>query len=102
MNRCFYLTFLLSMLSPAQPPSARSGPETIHIDFHSPGKPFPHYWETTFGSGRAVLSLRQSWRDDLRAVRAATGVQYIRFHGIFDEEMGVVNPDGSFNFSYID
>jgi len=103
MNRCFVPAIvLIGMFSPAQPASGQSGPEAIHIDFHSPGRPFPHYWEAMFGSGRAILSLRQGWRDDLRAVRAATGIEYVRFHGIFDEETGAVNPDGSYNFSYID
>jgi xylan 1,4-beta-xylosidase len=88
-----------------QPPSSISGqggPEVLHIDFRADARPFPHWWEVMFGSGRAILSLRQSWREDLRAVRATTGAQYIRFHGIFDEETGAVNPDGTFNFSYID
>jgi xylan 1,4-beta-xylosidase len=102
MNRCFILAILLSMISPAQSPPGAPPPETLHLDWRGPAKPFPHFWETMFGSGRAILSLRRSWRDDLDAVRAATGVQYIRFHGIFDEETGAVNPDGSFNFSYID
>ena len=33
------------------------------------GRPFPHFWERMFGSGRAALTLRESYRDDLRAVQ---------------------------------
>jgi xylan 1,4-beta-xylosidase len=78
----------------------------IRVDAQAAGTPFPHFWETMFGSGRASLSLRDDYRKDLDAVREATGLSYIRFHGIFDHDVGMVNrdPDGSirYNFSYID
>jgi xylan 1,4-beta-xylosidase len=80
--------------------------ETISIYPSAPQKPFPHFWEQTFGSGRAVLSLREDYRNDLRAVKKATGLQYVRFHGIFDREMGVYDEDSHgnpvYNFSYVD
>jgi xylan 1,4-beta-xylosidase len=59
-----------------------------------------------FGSGRAVLSLREGYRNDLRQVKQITDVQYIRFHGIFLDEMGVYDEDAQgnpvYNFSYVD
>ena len=59
-----------------------------------------------FGSGRAVLSLRDSYRKDLRAVRDITDFQYIRFHAILDDEVGVYDEDAAgkpvYNFSYVD
>jgi xylan 1,4-beta-xylosidase len=59
-----------------------------------------------FGSGRAILSLRESYRDDLRRVKSITGFEFIRFHGIFDDEVGVYDrdPQGktTYNFSYVD
>ncbi len=59
-----------------------------------------------FGSGRAILSLRDAYRQDLREVKQATGLEYIRFHGIFDDETGLYNEDADgnpvYNFSYID
>jgi len=80
--------------------------ETIHVDLSAPAHPFPHFWEQMFGSGRAVLSLRDSYRRDLREVKQATDLQYIRFHGILDDEIGVYDEgkDGSpiYNFSYVD
>src|SRR5258707_14531502 len=39
--------------------------ETITIDGRSAAKPFPHFWEQMFGSSRAVLSMRESYREDL-------------------------------------
>ena len=59
-----------------------------------------------FGSGRAVLSLRESYRADLRTVKKITDLKYVRFHAIFHDEMGVydVDPQGQpiYNFSYVD
>ena len=80
--------------------------ETIEIDSGAATKSFPHIWETTFGSGRANLTLRDSYRRDLRAVHAITGFEYVRFHGIFHDENGVYDEDAQgnpvYNFSYVD
>src|ERR1700722_10964782 len=79
--------------------------EIIHIDPNAPSHPFPHYWEKMFGSGRAVLSLRDSYRDDLRMLKSATDAEYIRFHAIFHDEIGLYNESGDgkpeYNFSYV-
>ncbi len=86
---------------PAQTPM-----ETITIDANAPARPFPHYWEQMFGSGRAILSLRDSYRRDLKAVRQITDFQYIRFHGILLDDVGVYDEDRHgqpvYNFSYVD
>jgi xylan 1,4-beta-xylosidase len=59
-----------------------------------------------FGSGRAILSLREDYRTDLRAVKQITDFSYIRFHGIFNDEAGIYSEDSqgraTYNFSYID
>jgi xylan 1,4-beta-xylosidase len=80
--------------------------ETILVDTHAANRAFPHYWERMFGSGRASLSLRDSYRRDLRMVKDATGFEYVRFHAIFHDELGVYDEDTertpSYNFSYVD
>ncbi len=81
-------------------------PEAIEVDEQAPSHPFPHYWEQMFGSGRAILSLRQSYRDDLREVKSITDFHYVRFHAIFHDEVGVYDEDTAgnpvYNFSYVD
>jgi xylan 1,4-beta-xylosidase len=76
------------------------------VDASAPAHPFPHFWEHMFGSGRASLSLRESYRQDLRDVKRITDVEYIRFHAIFLDEMGVYDEDAQgnpvYNFSYVD
>jgi xylan 1,4-beta-xylosidase len=62
--------------------------------------------------------ISESYREDLRAVKQATGFQSVRFHGIFMDEVGLYDPDRQiknpglaaqaandasiYNFSYID
>jgi xylan 1,4-beta-xylosidase len=86
--------------------SAAGAAEVIDVDPSGQARPFPHFWERMFGSGRAILTLRDSYRRDLRAVKAATGLEYVRFHAIFHDEVGVYDerPDGQpvYNFSYVD
>jgi xylan 1,4-beta-xylosidase len=87
----------------AQPLSAT---ETVTVDSHAAGRPFPHFWERMFGSGRAILSLRDGYRRDLRDVKRITGLEYIRFHAILHDEVGVYDEDQQgkplYNFSYVD
>jgi xylan 1,4-beta-xylosidase len=86
---------LASFARGVQQTDANSSDNAIHltIDAAAPTTPFPHFWEQTFGSGRAILALRQSYRDDLRTVKAATDFQSVRFHGIFNDEVGLYDPD---------
>lgn len=64
---------------------------------------FPHVWEECVGSDRANVGLRAQWLSDLERVHKEAGIKRVRFHGLFDDEMGVW-PLGakSPNFLYID
>ena len=98
--------FALLLACFALPSLGQAPTETITIDANAPAHPFPHYWEQMFGSGRAILSLRDSYRRDLNAVHQITGFQYIRFHGILNDDVGVYGEDKHgnpiYNFSYVD
>ncbi len=80
--------------------------EPITINAQSATTPFPHFWEEMFGSGRAILTLRDSYRKDLRSVKSVTDFRYVRFHNIFHDEVGFYNVDANgkpvYNYSYID
>ena len=80
--------------------------QQITIDAQASASPFPHFWEKAFGSGRASLALRESYRNDLAAVKQATDFQYVRFHAIFHDELGVYSEDDRgnpvYNFAYVD
>ncbi len=104
MRLGIFAIVLLIVCVPSIP--AQNATETITIDAAAPAHPFPHYWEQMFGSGRAILSLRDSYRRDLRSARQITGFQYIRFHGILLADVGVYDEDKQgrpvYNFSYVD
>jgi xylan 1,4-beta-xylosidase len=99
------LLFVSIFLQPAIV-RAQAPEEKIEVNLQAPSHPFPHYWEQMFGSGRAILSLRDSYRRDLRAVEDATAFKYIRFHAIFHDEVGLYDEDSAgkpvYNFSYVD
>lgn len=52
--------------------------------------PFPHIWKKTFGSGHAALGLRADWVVQLKQARDELGLQGVRQHGLFDDDMGPV------------
>ncbi len=111
---CAALAFLVCDVATrafGQPPQkstsqSESSSETINVDLAAPARPFPHFWEQMFGSGRAILSLRESYRRDLRDVKQATDFKYVRFHAILHDEVGVYDEDAHgnpiYNFSYVD
>jgi xylan 1,4-beta-xylosidase len=102
------LAILLTFSPRALQLNAQTGPEPniLIIDAKAPSHPFPHFWEKMFGSGRAILALRDSYRTDLREVKQITDFNYIRFHAIFDDEVGIYSEDSQghpiYNFSYVD
>src|ERR1700678_1655620 len=84
---------------------AVSQPEVLVVDATAAAKPFPHFWEQMFGSGRDILSLRESYRDDLRAVKQISDFRYVRFHAIRHDDVVVYNEDEHgnpiYNFAYV-
>jgi xylan 1,4-beta-xylosidase len=107
LARAGLIATALATLAALTPVASRAGTaEVIHIDAAAPGKPFPHFWEETFGSGHATLAMRADYLRDLRAVERVTGFRYVRFHGILDDEVGVYTRDylGDlvYNFSDVD
>ncbi|MHB8218254.1 MAG: GH39 family glycosyl hydrolase [Candidatus Sulfotelmatobacter sp.] len=102
------LAVLLAFSGHASKLNAQQGSasDAVVIDATAPRHPLPHFWEEMFGSGRAILSLRDSYRTDLRSVKQITDFGYVRFHGIFNDEVGIYTEDSQghpvYNFSYID
>jgi xylan 1,4-beta-xylosidase len=108
-KRFAYLILFCCALLPLDALAQSSGTtedQHVAIDASAPAHPFPHFWEHIFGSGRAILSLRESYRQDLQQVRQVTGMRYVRFHAIFHDEVGLYDEDAQgnpvFNFSYVD
>lgn len=54
-------------------------------------RPYNKHWQFCVGSGQAVLALRTDYVRQLKQVHDDLGIKYVRFHGIFDDDMNVVN-----------
>jgi xylan 1,4-beta-xylosidase len=69
------------------------------------GKVFNHYWKKLICAGRAAEGLREEWRNQLMEVQRELGFEYIRFHGVFHDDMMVYNEKNGveiFNWQYLD
>ena len=62
----------------------------LNLDLSSSTKPLEHYWELCVGSGHATTALREDYRQQLNRCRNELGFKYVRFHGLFDDDMSVL------------
>jgi len=69
--------------------------ENVDIDLRKVSGSLNHIWSETMGSDRAAITLREAWRKDLDRCRNEIGLKRVRFHGIFNDELGV-GFDGNF------
>lgn len=80
--------------------------EDIRIRTDMPFQEYTKHWNVSTAAGRAVEGLRDDWRKQLTELARRIPFQYIRFHGIFNDEMMVYSEedDGtpSYNWSYVD
>ncbi|WP_337031148.1 GH39 family glycosyl hydrolase [Paenibacillus illinoisensis] len=67
---------------------------------------YEKHWNITMTAGRAIEGLREDWRKQLSALKGRVPFQYIRFHGIFNDEMMVYSETEQgapvYNWSYVD
>ena len=79
--------------------------KSIQIDVQKKGEKFDHYWSKMVGAGRANEGLRAGWLEQLQQVQENCGFEYVRFHGLFHDDMfPIVEERGklSYNWQYID
>ncbi len=60
----------------------------------APSSPLPHVWEHTVGSCHAPLALRADWQQQLRRCHDELGFQYVRFHGLLCDDVGMLVRSG--------
>lgn len=70
------------------------------------GEPIAPFWTHCVGAGRAAEGLRADWQTQLRDLVKTHGFRYIRFHGLFHDDMFVYREDENGNvapyFQYVD
>ena len=65
-------------------------PVSYKLNLTETGRPYPHYWELCVGSCHAATILREDVREHIRKAHAECGFEYLRFHGLLDDDMSVV------------
>lgn len=78
----------------------------VTTDAKGTGVPLVHFWSKVVGAGRANEGLRSTWQEQLEMAGKSDGFQYVRFHGIFQDDMFVYREDEhgdpKYNFQYVD
>ncbi|WP_372743940.1 hypothetical protein [Lutibacter sp.] len=77
----------------------------IQVNVNEKGEHFDHYWSKMVGAGRANEGLRAGWLEQLEQVQENCGFEYVRFHGLFHDDMfPIVEESGKlkYNWQYID
>lgn len=72
------------------------------LNLRSEKRKIDRYWEFCVGSCHAATALREDYRRQLRRCRKELGFRYVRFHGLFNDDMSVMkqNADGSYKISF--
>lgn len=81
------------------------GQKSIRVDAGTKGEKFEHFWSKCVGAGRANEALRAGWLEQMEKVQQNCGFEYVRFHGLFHEDMfPVLREKGKlvYNWQYID
>lgn len=59
------------------------------VDLNGKTVPAPKHWQFCIGSGHAALAQRTDYVEQLKTVHDELGIERVRFHGIFDDDMNV-------------
>ncbi|MDS0526688.1 helix-turn-helix domain-containing protein [Clostridium sp. SHJSY1] len=108
-NSHSYFKYLFEFLDKAQSnTNINSSIQTnINIDLEKSYKnTYTKYWSKITSIGRASLCLRHEIRRQIELAQKDIGYEFIRFHGIFSDDMMVYKEDSKgnpiYNWSYID
>ncbi len=63
----------------------------INISQNAPLVPHKKHWQFCVGSGHALLALRTDYTRQLAFIHDTLGIERVRFHGIFDDDMRTFN-----------
>ena len=59
----------------------------IKINKNTPTEPFNKHWQFCVGSAHAAYVLRKDYFDQLKQIKNDLGIERVRFHGIFCDDM---------------
>src|SRR5690606_7098314 len=71
----------------------------LRVDGTVPARePLRHVWNECVGAGRANEALRADWQAHFSEAVTALGARYVRFHGLFHDDMFVYRADDGGGF----
>ncbi|WP_372753469.1 hypothetical protein [Labilibaculum sp.] len=85
--------------------NAANAQKKATVSANSEGATFEHFWSKCVGAGRANEALRAGWLEQLEKVEENCGFEYVRFHGLFHDDMFPVFQEKGktvYNWQYID
>lgn len=87
--------------------SEKTSKEYIFVDMETiKVRPLFNHWQKLTTFGRASEGLRSSWQNQLKEMQKEIGFEFIRFHGIFSDDMMICDVDALgniiYNWSYLD
>jgi xylan 1,4-beta-xylosidase len=78
----------------------------ISVDYRRVKGTRDRFAHLVVGAGRVAEGLRADWQRDLAVVHRECGFEYLRMHGLLQDELGVYSEDKQgrpvYNFQYID
>jgi Beta-xylosidase len=72
----------------------------VSVDVTKKGQIFNPYYIKCITAGRAAEGLRASWQKQLKELQSDIGFEYIRFHGIFHDDMAIYSEDKDGNSKF--
>lgn len=110
MKNLYFFLFLIPgfLLNPviAKSQNTKTGERTISVSFNQKKGELNTMFNECVGAGRANEGLRADWQQQLAYVKKECGFRYIRFHGLFTDDMGFYKEDNKgnpqYNYMYID
>jgi xylan 1,4-beta-xylosidase len=102
---CIVMSMMLSSLTFGQNSSKTDDQFEMSVNTKLKGTTFHHFWSFCAGAGRANEGLRANWLEHLELAHKECGFQYLRFHGLFHDDMFVYREENGkpvYNFQYID
>lgn len=68
----------------------------FQFDYDEQTQAVKKYWQFCVGSGHAALAQRADYQEQLKLVHDALGMERVRFHGTFNDDMNVCLRPGDF------
>ncbi len=63
----------------------------LMIRYDTPTAPHKRHWQFCVGAGHALLALRTDFTRQLKFIHDTLGIERVRFHGIFCDDMRTIN-----------